>query len=120
MGRFIDLLIDITSSPGFKRAHLQTVTKPLALILLGGLRELTAHTLEDGDDVRGMVLKTAVSACIGLISAGLCTGLSGPDLPEPVERSGTDGEDCGLDRRTIRQRGTRHERPLGSNQQGNR
>ena len=70
MGRFIDLLIDITSSPGFKRAHLQTVTKPLALILLGGLRELTAHTLEDGDDVRG-IAETAVSACIGLISAGL-------------------------------------------------
>ena len=42
----------------------------IALILLGGLRELTAHTLEDGDDVRG-IAETAVSACIGLISAGL-------------------------------------------------
>lgn len=67
MGRFTDLLIDITSSPGFRRAHLQTVTRPLALILLGGLRELTAHTMEDGDDIRG-IADTAVTACLGLVS----------------------------------------------------
>ena len=67
MGRFTDLLIDITSSPGFRRANLQTVTRPLALILLGGLRELTAHTMEDGDDIRG-IADTAVAACLGLVS----------------------------------------------------
>jgi AcrR family transcriptional regulator len=70
MHRFTDMLIDITSSPGFRRAGLATVTRPTALILLGGLRELTAHTVEDGDDIRG-ITGTAVSACIGLVSQGL-------------------------------------------------
>jgi AcrR family transcriptional regulator len=69
MARFTDLLVDITSSPGFRRAQLATVPRPTALILLGGLRELTAHTLEDGDDIRG-IADTAVTACVGLISAG--------------------------------------------------
>ncbi len=49
-----DMLIDLTSSPGFRRAELPPVTPPLALILLGGLRELTAHFVEDGKDVRGI------------------------------------------------------------------
>jgi AcrR family transcriptional regulator len=70
MERFTDMLVDITSSPGFRRAQLQTVTRPLALILLGGLRELTAHTMEDGRDIRG-ITETAVTACFGLVGNGL-------------------------------------------------
>ncbi len=70
MERFTDMLVDVTSSPGFHRAGLQTVTRPLALILLGGLRELTAHTVEDGGDVRE-ITATAVIACTGLVSQGL-------------------------------------------------
>jgi AcrR family transcriptional regulator len=71
MARFTDMLVDITSSPGFRRAHLETVTRSTALILLGGLRELTAHTVEDGEDIRG-ITETAVTACVGLV------GQSGP------------------------------------------
>lgn len=67
MERFTDLLVEITSSPGFARARLRTVDRPTALILLGGLRELTAYTLEDSGDVRG-IAGTAVAACIGLVS----------------------------------------------------
>ncbi|OBF25368.1 TetR/AcrR family transcriptional regulator [Mycobacterium sp. ACS4331] len=67
MGRFIDLLIDITSGPGFRNAGLPTVPRQTALILLGGLRELTAHTMEDGEEIRG-ITEAAVHACMGLIS----------------------------------------------------
>lgn len=70
MERFTDMLVEITSSPGFRRANLQTVSRPTALILLGGLRELTAHTLEDGEDIRD-IADTAVTACVVLVSAGL-------------------------------------------------
>jgi hypothetical protein len=45
------------------------VTRPLALILLGGLRELTANTMEDGDDIRS-ITDTAVAACAALLSHG--------------------------------------------------
>ena len=67
MSNFTDMLVDITSSPGFQRAGLRTVSRQTALILLGGLRELTAHTLEDGEDIRG-ITDTAVAACIGLVT----------------------------------------------------
>jgi hypothetical protein len=40
-----------------------------AVILVGGLRELTAQTVEDGAPVAG-ILEPAVAASIGLLSAG--------------------------------------------------
>lgn len=69
MRLFTDMLVDITSSPGFRRAGMQTVSRQTALILLGGLRELTAHTLEDGEDIRG-ITETAVAAGVALVTAG--------------------------------------------------
>lgn len=66
MERFIELLIELTSGPGFRRAGLPTVSRQTALILLGGLRELTAHTMEDGEDIRG-ITDAAVHACLGLV-----------------------------------------------------
>ena len=42
------LLIDLSASPGFRRADLPPLTAPLAVILLAGLRELTALAVEDG------------------------------------------------------------------------
>ena len=83
MSRFTDLLIDITSSTGFRRAGLATVTRPMALILLGGLRELTAHTLEDGEDIRS-IAATTVAACIGMIDAGM-NSLPSPDMTGSAE-----------------------------------
>ena len=68
MQRFADLLVDISSSPGFRRVHLPPVSRTTAIILLGGLRELTAYTMEDGDDIRG-ISDAAVAACLGLVSA---------------------------------------------------
>jgi AcrR family transcriptional regulator len=61
-----NLLIDLSASPGFRRAGLPPLTAPLAVILLGGLRELTALAVEDGKPVRGIV-EPAVDASIALL-----------------------------------------------------
>jgi hypothetical protein len=60
------LLIDLSASPGFRRADLPPLTPPLAVILLGGLRELTALAVEDGRSVREIV-EPAVDASIALL-----------------------------------------------------
>jgi AcrR family transcriptional regulator len=61
-----NLLIDLTASPGFRRSDLPPLTPPLAVILLGGLRELTALAVEDGKPVRGIV-EPAVDASVALL-----------------------------------------------------
>jgi AcrR family transcriptional regulator len=60
------LLIDLTSSPGVRRANLPPLTPPLAVILVGGLRELTALAVEDGRPVREIV-EPAIDASIALL-----------------------------------------------------
>ncbi len=60
------LLIDLSASPGFQRAELPALTAPLAVILIGGLRELTALAVEDGNPVRGIV-EPALDASIALL-----------------------------------------------------
>jgi AcrR family transcriptional regulator len=60
------LLIDLSASAGFQRADLPPLTAPLAVILLGGLRELTALAVEDSQSVREIV-EPAVDACIALL-----------------------------------------------------
>jgi AcrR family transcriptional regulator len=59
-------LIDLSASPGFRRADLPPLTAPLAVILLGGLRELTALAVEDGRSVREIV-EPAVDASVALL-----------------------------------------------------
>lgn len=66
MEQLTDMLVDLTGSPGFCRAELPVVTKPIAVLLLGGLRELTAVLVEDGRDVREIV-GPAVSAATALL-----------------------------------------------------
>ncbi len=61
-----DLLIDLSSSPGFRRADLPPLTGSLAVILLGGLRELTALAVEDGRPIRDIV-EPAVDASVALL-----------------------------------------------------
>ncbi|MGE2735758.1 TetR/AcrR family transcriptional regulator [Mycolicibacterium vaccae] len=60
------MLLDLTAGPGFVRAGLSPVTAPLAVILLGGLRELTALYVEDGRDVSELV-GPAVEAAVALL-----------------------------------------------------
>ncbi|MBS4727882.1 TetR/AcrR family transcriptional regulator [Mycobacterium sp. SM1] len=61
-----NLLIELSGSPGFRRASLPPLSPPLAVILLGGLRELTALAVEDGKDVREIV-EPALDACLALL-----------------------------------------------------
>ncbi len=68
MGDLTELLVALTGNPGFLRAGLTPVTPPLALILLGGLRELTALFVEDDRDMRG-IAGPAVAAATALVSA---------------------------------------------------
>jgi AcrR family transcriptional regulator len=60
------LLVDLTGSPGFQEVGLPPLTRPLAVILVGGLRELTALAVEDGRDVRSIV-EPAVDASVALL-----------------------------------------------------
>jgi AcrR family transcriptional regulator len=60
------LLIGLSGSPGFQRVGLPPLTRPLAVILLGGLHELTALTVEDGHSLREMV-EPAVHASVALL-----------------------------------------------------
>jgi AcrR family transcriptional regulator len=61
-----NLLIDLSSSPGFRRANLPPLTAPLAVILVGGLRELVALAVEDGRPPREIV-EPAVHASVALL-----------------------------------------------------
>lgn len=66
MNLLTSLLVELSASPGFRRAGLPAVPGALAVILLGGLRELTALTVEDGRDIREIV-EPAVDASIALV-----------------------------------------------------
>lgn len=60
------LLIELSGGPGFARAGLPPLAPAAAVILLGGLRELTALTVEDGADVHS-IIEPAVDASIALL-----------------------------------------------------
>ncbi len=68
MEKLTDMLVTLTSNPGFRRAGLDAASEPIALILLGGLRELTALLVESGGDVRDIAepAVAAASALLGL------------------------------------------------------
>lgn len=61
-----NLLINLSGSPGFRRANLPPLTAPLAVILVGGLRELVALAVEDGRPVREIV-EPAVDASVAML-----------------------------------------------------
>ncbi|MEB3020153.1 TetR/AcrR family transcriptional regulator [[Mycobacterium] crassicus] len=61
-----NLLVALSGSPGFRRAGLPALTPELAVILLGGLRELTALAVEDGTDI-GAITGPAIDASIALL-----------------------------------------------------
>ncbi|ABK72926.1 TetR/AcrR family transcriptional regulator [Mycolicibacterium smegmatis] len=68
MGALTDLLIDLSDSPGFRRAGLNGLSRQMAIILLGGLRELTALIVEDGHDIRE-IYEPAVAASRAILTA---------------------------------------------------
>jgi hypothetical protein len=64
------MLVVLTDSPGFRRAGLSPVSRPLALILLGGLRELTAQVVERGRDLHD-ISEPAVAAATAILGSGV-------------------------------------------------
>jgi AcrR family transcriptional regulator len=61
-----NLLTELSDSPGFHQVGLPPLTRPAAVILVGGLRELTALAVEDGHSMREIV-EPAVHAAIALL-----------------------------------------------------
>jgi AcrR family transcriptional regulator len=70
MEQLTDMLVVLTDSPGFRRAGLSPVSRPLALILLGGLRELTAQVVERGRDLHD-ISEPAVAAATAILGSGV-------------------------------------------------
>lgn len=68
MEHFTDMLVYISGNPGFERARLAPLSRPLALIILGGLRELTALFVEDQRDLRG-IIEPAITASVAIIGS---------------------------------------------------
>jgi AcrR family transcriptional regulator len=60
------LLINLSGSPGFAKVGLPPLTRAKAVILVGGLRELTAIAVEDGRSMREIV-EPAVDASVALV-----------------------------------------------------
>src|SRR5258707_851338 len=60
------LLMNLTESAGFQNAGLPPLTQPKAVILVGGLRELTALAVEDGHTMREIV-EPAVQASVAML-----------------------------------------------------
>jgi AcrR family transcriptional regulator len=60
------LLVNLSESLGFQNADLPPLTRPKAVILVGGLRELTALAVEDGLSVREIV-EPAVQASVAML-----------------------------------------------------
>ncbi len=67
-GRLTETIVALTANPGFRRAGLRPLSPAAAVILVGGLRELTAQLVEDGADVAGMI-DPAVAAAAALLGA---------------------------------------------------
>ncbi len=68
-GPLATMIVDLSTGPGFQRAGLAPLSPAVAVILVGGLRELTAQTVEDGSPVTGMI-EPAVAASIALLGGG--------------------------------------------------
>ena len=60
------LLMNLSESPGFRTPDLPPLTQAKAVILVGGLRELTALAVEDGHSVREIV-EPAVQASVAMV-----------------------------------------------------
>jgi AcrR family transcriptional regulator len=63
---FIVLIQTLSDNPELRAAGVQRVSRPLAIMLIGGLRELMATTVEDGGTI-GEVKEVAVQATMAMI-----------------------------------------------------
>jgi AcrR family transcriptional regulator len=68
MNALADLVQRLSANEPFRRAGRAPLTRELALVILGGLRELTATAVEEGTDVRGLT-ETGVAAAVAFLGA---------------------------------------------------
>ena len=54
-GRLAEAIVELTTGPGFRLAGVAPLSSTAAVILVGGLRELTAQTVEDGRPAAEMI-----------------------------------------------------------------
>lgn len=66
-GRLAEAIIELTGGPGFRGAGLPPLSRAAAVILVGGLRELTAQMVEDGSPVTEMI-EPAVAVATALLN----------------------------------------------------
>jgi AcrR family transcriptional regulator len=67
MDSFTAMLLQLVDNPGFLAAGTRTLTPALALLLLGGLREVTASIVEHGGDIRDLT-EVGVEAATALLA----------------------------------------------------
>jgi AcrR family transcriptional regulator len=63
---FIVLIQTLTGNPELRAAGVEPVSRPVAIMLLGGLRELMATTVEDGGAI-GDIRDVAIQATMAMI-----------------------------------------------------
>ncbi len=66
-GRLAAALTELSAGPSFQRAGVAPISPAAAVILVGGLRELTAQTVEDGGPISD-ITEPAIAASIALLS----------------------------------------------------
>lgn len=67
--RLSETIVALSDGPGLRDAGVPPLSPAAAIILVGGLRELTAQTVEDGLPVAGMI-EPAVAVATALLAAG--------------------------------------------------
>jgi hypothetical protein len=63
---FITMIQTLCDTPEWRAVRRSPVSRQLAIMLLGGLRELTAYTVEDGGRISD-ITELAVQACTALL-----------------------------------------------------
>lgn len=71
---FVMLVQTLSDTKELKALGVDSVPRPVAVVMLGGLRELIAWTVEDGEPLSG-ITETAVQSAIALLQAGRSLGL---------------------------------------------
>jgi AcrR family transcriptional regulator len=65
-GRLVAMIVDLSGNRSFREAGLPPISRAAAVILVGGLRELTAQTMEDGDPVTD-IIEPAVAVAVAIL-----------------------------------------------------
>lgn len=69
MSSFVALIESLAGTPSLQEAGVPPPNRQLAMVLVGGLRELIDSALEDGADLRG-IIEVATEATVRLLGPG--------------------------------------------------